>query len=252
MDRIDLLIIDPQNDFCSSIGSLYVKGADDDMKRGAKMISRLGSRIANIHTTLDSHHYFDIAHPVYWKDSKGNHPNPFTIISVKDVENGVWISTVPSLTKYSLEYVKALEKGNRYPLCIWPPHCLIATPGFLVFEELRNVLLDWEIQNNEMVDYVTKGSNFKTEHYSAIKAEVPDPTDPSTSINTALINTLMEADIIPVMGEASSHCVLNTLQDIIAEFKDDSYIKKIVIIEDAMSPVTGFEKQAQDFFSRIT
>jgi nicotinamidase/pyrazinamidase len=251
MDRVDLLIIDPQNDFCMPSGSLYVKGADDDMNKGAKLIQRLDKKISNIHVTLDSHHFFDVAHPIYWKDSAGKHPNPFTIISTKDVENGVWIPSIPSLTKQSLNYLKELEKSGRYPLCIWPPHCLIGTSGHNVFQALSEALHNWEEQNVEMVDYVTKGSNYTTEHYSAVKAEVPDPADPSTWINTALINTLMEADMIPVMGEASSHCVLNTLRDIIAEFKDDSYVKKLVILEDAMSPVTGFEKQAQDYFQEL-
>lgn len=249
MDRVDLLIIDPQNDFCMPSGSLYVKGADDDMNKGAKLIQRLDKKISNIHVTLDSHHFFDVAHPIYWKDSAGKHPNPFTIISTKDVENGVWIPSIPSLTKQSLNYLKELEKSGRYPLCIWPPHCLIGTSGHNVFQALSEALHNWEEQNVEMVDYVTKGSNYTTEHYSAVKAEVPDPADPSTWINTALINTLMEADMIPVMGEARNFCVRNTIKDIIAEFKDISCIKKIILLEDCMSDVPGNGSLGDDFIS---
>jgi nicotinamidase-related amidase len=253
MDRIDLVIIDPQFDFCDPSGSLYVAGAEKDMERGAGLIQRLGKRISNIHVTLDSHHLFDIAHPIFWKDSSGKNPDPFTIISHSDVKDGAWIPVYPSLMKHCLEYTKTLEDGGRYPLCIWPPHCLIGSKGATVYSDMYSALTDWEKDNVEMVDYITKGSNYTTEHYSAIKAEVPDQADPSTAVNTAFIQTLMEADIIPVMGEASSHCVLNTLQDIITEFSDDSWIKKLVIIEDATSPVDlpEYRQKANDFFQEL-
>lgn len=38
MQKIHLLIIDPQNDFCSPDGSLYVHGAEQDMQRLADFI----------------------------------------------------------------------------------------------------------------------------------------------------------------------------------------------------------------------
>ncbi len=65
-----LLIIDPQNDFCDKRGSLFVPGADKDMVHLARMIKRLKDKISDIHVTLDTHHYVDIAHPGFWVDSK--------------------------------------------------------------------------------------------------------------------------------------------------------------------------------------
>ena len=59
--KLQIFIVDPQNDFCVSDdgqrnkGSLVVPGADADMRRVAKMIRRLGDRIDDIHVTLDSH-----------------------------------------------------------------------------------------------------------------------------------------------------------------------------------------------------
>ena len=179
MDRIDLVIIDPQNDFCNPSGSLYVTGADKDMERGANLVDRLGKKISNIHVTIESHHLFDIAHPIFWKNSSGDNPAPFTLISHLNVKDGNWIPVYPSLMKYCLEYTKALDDGQRYPLCIWPPHCLIGSEGATIYKDLYEALINWEIDNVEMVDKITKGSNYKTEHYSAIKAEVPDPEDPS-------------------------------------------------------------------------
>jgi len=127
--RIELLVIDPQVDFCDPRGALYVPGAEKDMGRLAVMIRRLKSKIDDIHVTLDSHHTIHIAHPIFWKDSRGNHPPVFTNISRADVENGVWTTTVPGLYRRALEYVRKLEQNGRYELTIWNPHCLIGSPG---------------------------------------------------------------------------------------------------------------------------
>lgn len=246
--RVHLLVIDPQVDFCDPKGSLYVTGANKDMERVAAMINRLGNKLDDIHITLDSHRNFDVAHPIYWKNSKGENPKPFTLISVKDVESGTWTPTVPSLYKRSLEYVKELDKKGKYVLCIWPPHCLIGSEGHNVYPAMFDAISNWERSSIAMVDYVTKGSNPYTEHYSAIAAEVVDPSDTSTQINAALINTLEnDCDTLLIAGEAQSHCVRATVNDIIKNFSDPKVAQKIVILTDGMSPVTGFEKCGTDF-----
>ena len=239
--KVDLVVIDPQEDFCNPAGALFVKGADADMKRLATFVKRARCKLHDIHVTLDSHHLVDVAHPVFWKDSKGNHPKPFTIITAQDVKDGVWSPSLPGCFQRMIDYVVALEKGGRYPLCIWPPHCLIGTPGATIVPALAAELNGWCELNLSTVDYVAKGSNPFTEHYSAIQAEVPDPSDPKTSINAEFVQTLMDADLIAVAGEASSHCLCNTVMDIVKQFQDDSLVAKIVLLEDATSPVPGFE-----------
>ena len=249
--QLELLIIDPQIDFCDPAGALFVVGADADIGRLARMVRRLSPKLADIHVTLDSHHFVDIAHPIFWKDSAGKHPAPFTIISATDVETGRWTPTQPGASKRVLAYVQALAAHGRYPLCIWPPHCLIGSRGHAVVPELFAALQEWE-QRFAIVDYVTKGSNIWTEHYSAIQADVPDPADPSTQINTALIQTLMKADIVAVAGEAGSHCLANTVRDLANNFGDDSLVSKLVLLSDATSPVTGFEALQDSFVAEMT
>lgn len=248
MNRVHLLVIDPQNDFCDPKGSLYVAGADQDMVRLSAMVKRLSPKLDDIHVTLDSHHYVHVAHPIFWKDSKGVNPNPFTLITAKDVREGKWTTTSPALYRRALTYVETLEANGRYPLVIWPYHCLIGSWGHNVAPELFNTFTEWEKQF-ALVDYVTKGSNPYTEHYSAIQADVPDPSDPGTQINTTLIQTLVDnADVIAIAGEASSHCVANTVRDIVNNFGDPKYAEKIVLLTDAMSAVGGFEAAATKFF----
>ncbi len=250
MKKLHLLIIDPQRDFCDPDGALFVTGADRDMERLAALIDRIGDKVWDIHCTLDTHHYFDISHPVFWMDADRNHPSPFTIISRSDVENGVWRATNPQYQAYVLDYVGRLEANKRYPLCIWPPHCLIGTKGHSVTAVLADALLRWEKKQIGMVDYVTKGSNYKTEHYSAVQADVPDPSDPSTMLNSRLIRTLEEADEILLAGEALSHCLKFTVEDIADTF-DEKHIRKMVLLEDCASPVPGFEQQGKDFVSNM-
>ncbi len=246
-----LLIIDPQRDFCDPAGALSVAGADQDMIRLAGMLTRLGSRTSKIHVTLDSHHLVHIAHPIFWVDPARQHPAPFTIISAEDVEAGRWAAADPAAQQRAAAYVSALEKHGRYPLCIWPPHCLLGSRGHAVQPVLFEALMNWEEQYH-IVDYVEKGSNVYTEHYSAIKADVPDLDDPSTQTNTRLVAALASADVIAVAGEASSHCVANTVRDLADSFGDDRLVSKIVLLQDAVSPVGGFGEYQDRFLSEMT
>jgi nicotinamidase/pyrazinamidase len=251
MKKIHLLIIDPQNDFCDTTGALFVPGADRDSIRLADLIDRLRNKISDIHVTLDSHRTVDIAHPIFWTNSKGEQPGPFTIISVDDVTNGVWNARNPKWSERAKEYVKALADNKRYPLCIWPPHCRIGTWGHAIVKPVSDAILKWEEDRFAVVDFVTKGSNIFTEHYSAVQADVPDPSDSTTMLNTNLIEILQEADIILISGQALSHCVRNSVLDIMANFGEEN-IKKFILLEDTSSNVPGFDNLGEDFIKEAT
>lgn len=277
MKKVDLVVIDPQNSFCKIVdqnqqqlihdGELCVTGAWEDMNRLSDLVKRLKTKLNDVHITLDSHHPLHIAHPIWYRDSKGNNPDPFTIMredkgsiigSKFDAKGnqfdvGEYTCFRPSATKKTLEYLRALAAAKRYPHCIWPPHCLIGTPGHNVVPQLMEALLDWINYNGDtVVDFVTKGSNPFVEHFSAVKAEVVDPDDSSTQLNAAFISTLMDVDEIVFAGEAGSHCLANTVRDIADSFADDSFIKKCVLLTDGTSPVPGFEKYQTDFIRDMT
>jgi nicotinamidase/pyrazinamidase len=241
-----LLVIDPQNDFCDPNGSLYVKGAERDMDRIAALVGRLGNKLNAIHVTLDSHRKVDISHPIWFKDSRGRHPAPLTLIAAADVEKGAWTTTQPSAYGRTLDYLKALDTSGRYPHVIWPYHCLIGDGGHNVWPKLAAAIHDWE-DRFAMADFVTKGSNPWTEHFSAVQAEVPDPSDPTTQVNTRLIDTLEHADVVLLAGEALSHCLANTVRDVATKFADPAYVSKLVLLTDASSNVGGFENYGDDF-----
>lgn len=261
-----MLIIDPQEDFCNPNGALFVKGADADSVILARTIDRLSKKLDRIHVTLDSHHLFHIAHPLFWiYPDNGAHPGPFTIVKFENnklvgmqlnIDGSIAYekeitTTKPNLYQYAVSYVQALNKNARYALCIWPPHCLIGTPGHAIYEPVRKSLLAWEAEHVKIVNKVTKGSSWGTEHYSAVKADVPDPRDPTTQLNISLIETLKNADMIIISGQALSHCVANTITDIADNFGEEN-IAKFTLLVDTCSNVPGFEALGSKFIADMT
>ena len=246
-----LLAIDPQHDFCDPCGALYVNGADKDMERLAAMVNAHGDRIERINVTLDSHQTVHIAHPIFWVDSKGNHPAP-SLISVDDVKNGVWRTTNPQMQDWGLSYVESLKKNGRYVLRIWPVHCLIGSIGATVSPNFFEALMNWESKFRK-VNFVPKGSNPYTENYSAVRADVIRQDDPSTMLNSNLVAMLKTGNDILICGEALDYCVANTIRDIANEFSPTE-VAKFVLLEDACSAVNapGLEFLSKQFVDEMT
>lgn len=243
-----LLIIDPQNDFASPEGTLYVPGATNDCARLGNFIKKNVSEISSIHVSLDCHPCYHIAHPYFWKDLSGNNPAPYTIITYEDMANKVYQPVDESLNKKVEEYLLALDNKGRYSLTIWPPHCLTATWGCCVEKQVYDAIHYWEIENlGKNTNFVRKASNPLTEHYSAIQAEVPDPNDISTRTNFTLIDMLKNVDNILIAGEALSHCVANTIRDLATYIP----VSKITLLTDCTSNVTGFEKMGDEFINEF-
>lgn len=253
---VHLVSIDPQNDFCikdgpgGEKGTLVVPGAEADMDRLGAFINKNQKRLDEIHCTLDSHQVIHIAHPPFWVNSKGQNPDPFTVISNDDVKNGTWRARHPGWQKKAAEYVEKLTANARYPLVIWPVHCVIGSWGHSIVPVVQKALQAWEQDTFNRVNFVAKGSNLFTEHYSGVQADVPDDDDPSTKLNTRLIKILTEADEILITGEALSHCVANTITDIANTFGDDN-VKKFTLLEDTSSNVTTFENLGKDFVAKM-
>jgi len=231
--RIAVLIIDAQNDFCSPNGSLFVDGAVEDNERLSKWIVDNKEEINFIGCTLDSHQLMDIAHPRFWFDKDGNNPGPFTVISASDVENGTWSSVRP---KETLDYLRNLEADGQFPHVIWPEHCVVGTWGTQLDPKINDAVLSWAAQGH-FVQYVSKGANPFTEHFGAFEAQVPKQNVPATQYNLGLQKTLEKYDVIYLSGQAKSHCVANTLKQLVEKAPDVA--KKVVVLEDTMSPVSG-------------
>jgi nicotinamidase-related amidase len=152
-----------------------------------------------------------------------------------------YATTISSLLQRTLDYLKMLAKGKRHLHRIYPPHCLIGTPGHEIAAPIMQAVLGWCEREVAMPCFCTTGSNPFVEQFSAVQAEVPDPGDPSTQLNTSMIDALMEADEILVAGEPGSHILADTLYDIGLRFADDSFFRKCVLLIDGTSTLPGWE-----------
>jgi nicotinamidase/pyrazinamidase len=235
-----LVLIDYQNDFSHVDGSLYVPGAAEDVERICKFIKDKGEEIDKIFVSLDSHQKIDIAHPGFWVDENGNHPEPFTTLTHKDVADGIWFKNGPG-GKVAEKYLQQLEqKGKSHTL--WPEHCLIGTWGWELNSKLKEALDDWGGE----VEYVIKGVNPFTEHYGIFESEVQNFQAPSTQRDLDLLIRLSTYNRVYVSGEAKSHCVAASVKQMIDYNRFGE--GQIVILADTMSPVPGFETIADPIY----
>lgn len=239
------LIIDAQYDFCHPDGALFVPGADQDVTRMAGLIREHAGQIDHIVVTLDTHHVLDIAHPLFWADADGNHPAPFTAISAAEVDAGQWIPLFhPDEAR---QYVRDLEAGGQFTHFIWPEHCLIGSHGAALHDMLANALKSWcQLCNRDYVA-VQKGLYPLTEHFGIFRAQVPDPAVSETQLSTALIADLNRFDTVYLMGEAKSHCVANSLKQLL-DFAPE-LTPKLVVITDCMSDVSGLGYLADPIYA---
>lgn len=240
-----LFIIDMQYDFCTPEGSLYVNGAERDIVRTGEFIKTFESKIGHIILTMDNHNVIDISHPVFWEDSNGNPPPAFTILKSSEVIKGLWR---PRFEKEkAVEYIQKLEAQGEFPHVIWPEHCIIGSHGAAIVNEVLEPVKAWARKGN-YYDVVIKGTNPLTEHFGALMANVPIEDSPETQLNTGLIRKLQTFDKILVAGEAKSHCVATTIRQILN--LDGRIAPKLVILENCMSNVTGFETIAVPIYER--
>lgn len=239
-----LLIIDMQNDFCKSDGALYVKNAEKDISRLGTFITRYHDRLDHIILTQDNHHVTDISHPVFWEDSRGNPPEPFTQINTDDIEKDIW---KPRFEKdKAVAYIRDLENQGEFPHVIWPEHCIIGSCGAAIVDEVMEPVKRWA-REGKYFDVVTKGTNPLTEHFGTLMANVPIKNNPDTQLNTDLVKTFHLFDTILIAGEAKSHCVATTVKQML---NIDGIALKLVILEDCMSDVAGFETLALPIYER--
>jgi len=269
-----LLLVDVQNTFCIPEFELFVggrsgTGAVDDSLRLCEFIYRNLGVITAIIPTLDTHSAMQIFHPVFWVDPSGEHPEPYTLISVDDVKNGVWqvndsiaeslALTELDLQQYALYYTQRLSEGGKYPLTVWPYHAMLGSISHALVSAVEEALFFYCIARNSEIRYEQKGRHCLTEHYSALGPEVVEGLDgqPFTQKNSALIQKLLEFDVVIIAGQAKSHCVAWTVDDLLAEIQvqDPQLAEKFYLLEDCTSPVVvpgvDYTDQADAAFQRF-
>lgn len=255
---LQLLLVDEQKDFCFPEGTLYVggrsgRGAIEDSRRTAEFIYRNLGLIKSITTTMDTHFAYQIFFHTFWVDSRGQPLAPYREITSKDVESGRvrpnpdmawWLSSMGYewLLDYVLHYTRELERTGKYTLYIWPPHCIVGSAGHTLVGVIQEARMFHSFARTAQSWVELKGDNPLTEHYSVLRPEVMTSHDGIVLAekNVELLDRLLAADAVAIAGQAASHCVKNTLEDLLSEMltRGASLAGKVYILSDCMSAVT--------------
>ncbi len=254
--RIGLLLVDAQNTFCLPDFELFVAGrsgtgAIDDNQRLCRFIYRNLGAITRILPTMDTHQAMQIFHAVFLVDEKGEHPTPFSLISTEDIDSGAW-KVNPAMREslgvcqewadaYLKQYCEALNAGGKYALTIWPYHAILGGIGHALVPAVEEAIFFHSIARDSQPSFQIKGDNVLTENYSALSPEVLTDHEgkPVAARNDALLQQLLTFDAVIIAGQAKSHCVAWTIQDLLRSLceRDPALAGKIYLLEDCTSPV---------------
>lgn len=250
--RLRLFVVDPQNDFMDMPGAaLPVPGASADMRRLAALVDALRGHMGELIVTLDSHASVGIERTTFWLDASGAPVTPLTAITASDLRAGRFRPRIAARAAEALRYVEALEAASGRTLIVWPVHCVLGTWGHNIQGDLADSIAAWELETGRTCDKVLKGLNPMTEQYSAFRAEVPRSDDARTANNARLMARLdAPGPTLLVAGEALSHCVAASGEDMLAQL-GSARLHDTIFLSDCMSPVAGFEAAGQDFLRRL-
>ncbi len=239
-ERILFIGIDVQQDFMDG-GALGVPGAMDDVGRMTRFLYEHMDKITDIAVSLDTHTPHQIFHPCWWEDENGCHPDPYTVITSADLHAGKW--SAPSDEGASREYVEHLEQEAKKALCIWPYHCLEGTPGAAMEDRFAKMVYFHSVAKKSRPQRIQKGQDPLSEMYGIIRPEY----DTKGYKNQALLDWLAAFDRIYVAGEAKSHCVLESVRQILEHYElRPEVTEKIYILEDCMSSIPGYEEMTEE------
>ncbi len=279
--KIEVLVIDAQNDFCNPKGSLYVAGrsgtgAIDDNKRLVDWLYRNMGVVTGITATMDTHFPYQIFFPSFWRMADGSAPAPFTTITTDMIRKGE-VAPNPAaarfvsqgnfawLKQYVEHYTKALEATGKYQLTIWPFHCILGSHGHALNGLVHEARVFHSFVRGAENVVEVKGGNPLTENYSVLSPEVLTSHDGRSIAqrNVEFIKKLLANDAVVIAGQAASHCVKSSIDDLLTAIKnqDPELAKKVYIMTDTTSAVTvpdgkgGFfvdwTQQADDAFAHF-
>jgi nicotinamidase-related amidase len=253
--RLGLLAVDVQNTFCIPDFELFVAGrsgtgAVDDNRRLCEFIYRNLGVITQILPSLDTHHAMQVFHAIWLVDEDGNHPPPYTLVSADDVATGRWMLNaavaqalgidVDYAERHLAYYTRRLAEGGKYDLTIWPYHAMLGGIGHALVSAVEEAVFFHGIARESSPDFQVKGENPLTEHYSVLGPEVTEGPDGERlgETNAALIATLLTFDAVVVAGQAKSHCLAWTIDNLLEhDHLREKLAERTYLLEDCTSPV---------------
>jgi nicotinamidase-related amidase len=203
--------------------------------------------ITQVVPSLDTHRAMQIFHPVWLVDAGGNHPEPYTLVSAEDVESNRWRVNPAVCESLGLDrgyaerqlahYTRTLAEGGKYQLTVWPYHALLGGIGHAVVSAVEEAFFFHGLARETEPSFQVKGEQTLTEHYSILGPEVTSGPDGEElgRRNAALIEELLRYDAVVVAGQAKSHCVAWTIDDLLAD--ESGLAARVYLLEDCTSSV---------------
>lgn len=254
--KVALILIDMQNTFCNPEFELFVggrsgMGAVEDAERISRFIYHNLHYITHITLTLDTHRAMQIFHQGFLVNEAGEHPPPFTLISYEDIESGRWMFnrdlagtlgiSSEAGQRHLRQYTKQLEQDHRFDLTIWPYHAMLGGIGHALVPAVEEAVFFHTISRASQPEFIIKGEIATSESYSAIGPEVfTDPEGEQISQKShVLLRKVLEYDVVVIAGEAKSHCVSWTIEDLLNQIldHDPALTKKVYLLDDCSSAV---------------
>jgi nicotinamidase-related amidase len=254
--RICLVAVDVQNTFSIPDFELFVAGrsgtgAVDDNRRLCEFLYRNLGAITAVIPTLDTHRAMQIFHAAWLVDEEGRHPEPYTLVAPEEVESGRWRINPAAVESTGLEaeyaqhqllhYTRKLAESSKYSLTIWPYHAMLGGIGHALVSSVEEAIFFHTIARSSQPAFQVKGDNPLTEHYSMLGPEVTEGPDGETIAgkNDALIQQLLGFDAVVVAGQAKSHCVAWTIDDLLEgdDERERALAPRTYLLEDCTSPV---------------
>jgi nicotinamidase-related amidase len=253
--RICLLAVDIQNTFCIPDFELFVAGrsgtgAVDDNRRLCDFVYRNLGEITQIFPSLDTHHAMQVFHAIWLVDERGEHPAPYTLVSAEDIARGRWRLNsgvaealgidVDYAERHLAYYTRQLAEGGKYDLTIWPYHAMLGGIGHALVSAVEEAIFFHGLARYSNPEFQVKGDNPLTEHYSMLGPEVTEGPDGDRlgGKNTELIEKLLTFDAVVVAGQAKSHCLAWTIDDLLDdEDVRERLAERTYLLEDCTSPV---------------
>jgi nicotinamidase-related amidase len=200
---------------------------------------------------MDTHSTMQVFHAVFFIDKDGNHPSPYTDIHASDLRDGKWKFNPTLAPEFSIapeygqqmmiHYAEALEKKGKYALTIWPYHAMLGGIGHALVSSVEEALFFHSIARKTKYEIEIKGDKPFTENYSVVGPEVLTGPMGETlgTHNPKFIEQLQQYDRLFIAGQAKSHCVAWTVQDLLNDINaiDPGLAQKIYLLDDCTSPV---------------
>jgi nicotinamidase-related amidase len=113
--------------------------------------------------------------------------------------------------------------------------------GYALVSAVEEAIFFHTIARYAPAGYQPKGDNPLTEHYSMLGPEVDTDRDgePLGRRNQPLLEELLRHDAVVIAGQAKSHCVAWTIQDLLDDptVQDRHLQEKVYLLEDCTSSV---------------